>query len=52
MTGEKGAAVAGIHRQSVTVGQIMSQPAVAVAAQQTAWVAVQRSTTSSSRSGR
>jgi CBS domain-containing protein len=35
--------------EGVTVGQIMSQPAVAVEAQETAWVALQRLTTSGLR---
>jgi CBS domain-containing protein len=38
-----------MNPESVTVGQIMSQPAVAVEAQESAWVAMQRLTTSGVR---
>jgi CBS domain-containing protein len=49
VTGEEEAAVARIRSEGVAVGQIMSQPAVAVDAQETAWVALQRLTTSGLR---
>jgi len=38
-----------MNPESVTVGQIMSQPAVAIEAQESAWVAMQRLTTSGVR---
>jgi CBS domain-containing protein len=41
--------MARIRPEAVTVGQIMSQPAVAVDAQETAWVALQRLTSSGLR---
>jgi CBS domain-containing protein len=41
--------VARIRPEAVTVGQIMSQPAVAVDAQETAWVALQHLTSSGLR---
>ena len=41
--------MARMNPESVTVGQIMSQPAVAVEAQESAWVAMQRLTTSGVR---
>jgi CBS domain-containing protein len=48
VTGEE-AALAHIRPEDITVGQIMSQPAVAVDAHETAWVALQRLTTSGLR---
>ena len=41
--------MARMNPESVTVGQIMSQPAVAVEAHESAWVAMQRLTTSGVR---
>ena len=41
--------MARIRPEDITVGQIMSQPAVAVDAHETAWVALQRLTTSGLR---